>query len=333
MRRHHEAVLPLLTTAAAYDEVVEAVRAALHHHGFAVEKTQPGFWMRMPTAAMLTLAGRAMRGYVPENLAYLAAADLAVAIYPNSILLRGPLSTIAKAQGVIAETLSQTSSYQTAEPAAQDLERQIKRVWKVLDENPAEHTNSTWLIGRVDEITEEFLKLEVSYDEWQTLYRQLLQLSRALHGEPQLLGEKGDSEMQNPTTQNRVVPNGSLQEVPTASLMAEIASKVTLLVNKEVELARTELKRDLRAELAAATRIGVGAVAGLATLNLLLLAAVFALAPYLGEMMAALALAALTLLVAVAAGALGWAKVVTSPLVRTRRTLRKDLQWTKEKMA
>jgi hypothetical protein len=125
----------------------------------------------------------------------------------------------------------------------------------------------------------------------------------------------------------------SLHEMPTTKLMAEIGSKVALLVNKEVELARTEIKNDLNAELASIKRIGVGVVAALITINMLMVAAVFGLAPYLGGAMAALALAAVALVIALVAGGLGWSKFVTNPLVRTRRTLREDLQWTKEKMA
>lgn len=333
-RRHQEAVLPLLTHATTYDDVVQHIQATLNDHDFALVRTEPGFWMRAPTAAMRKLAGRALRGYVPDKVVYFQGKNLAVAIYPNSILLRGPLSAIARAQGLTAEALSATDSFQTTEASAQDLEEQIKRVWKVLDENPVEHINSSWLASRIEDMKRELLKLEVGYDDWQTLYRQLLQLGRALHGEPQLLSERGETEMEHPTVTKDAERLEALHDVPTPTLMSEIGSKVALLVSKEVELARAEIKSDLSAELASIIRLGIGVVAAVITINLLLMAAVFALAPYVGsEMMAALGLAAVMLAIALIAGALGWSKFVTNPLLRTRRTLREDLQWTKEKMA
>jgi O-antigen/teichoic acid export membrane protein len=76
----------------------------------------------------------------------------------------------------------------------------------------------------------------------------------------------------------------------------------------------------------------VAAVAALLMLNLLLVAAVFALLPYVAGWLAALAMAGVMLLVALVAGAIGWRHHVTRPLDRTRRTLTEDLRWAKEEL-
>lgn|SRR5512139_352241 len=125
----------------------------------------------------------------------------------------------------------------------------------------------------------------------------------------------------------------TVQQLSTTELIREIASKATLLVKKEVELARNEFKNDLNAELAVLKGLAVAAVAGLVTLNLLLVAAVFALAQVLPGWLAALCVAAVTLLIAIVAGLVAWGKHVGSPLGRTRKTLKEDVQWAKEELA
>jgi hypothetical protein len=47
------------------------------------------------------------------------------------------------------------AALQTFDPRAQDLERQIRRVWSVYAEQPAAHERSTALSGRLQEIAAE----------------------------------------------------------------------------------------------------------------------------------------------------------------------------------
>lgn len=119
----------------------------------------------------------------------------------------------------------------------------------------------------------------------------------------------------------------------TTQLLKEITSKAALLARKEIELARAELKSDFESELAMAKTLGVAAVFAITAFNLLLVAAVFALAQTMEGWLAALVVAGITLLVAAATGAYGWSRRVTRPLERTRRSLEEDLKWAKERLA
>ena len=91
------------------------------------------------------------------------------------------------AHGLIAETVPSTAGLQTIDTGAQRVEGEIRAVWKMLDAEPAAHTGSRILLSRVQGMARELGKLDVDFDDWQLLYRQLLQLERALRGEPQLL--------------------------------------------------------------------------------------------------------------------------------------------------
>ena len=122
-------------------------------------------------------------------------------------------------------------------------------------------------------------------------------------------------------------------ELGTAELLRQITAKSALLVRKEIELARAEIKSDFESELTMWKALGVAGVLAVTTLNLLLVGAVFGLTRYLEGWQAALLVAAATLLVAVAVGVFGWKRRVRRPLERTRRTLVEDAKWAKERLA
>src|SRR4029077_16839753 len=117
-------------------------------------------------------------------------------------------------------------------------------------------------------------------------------------------------------------PNLPPEELSTTQLVGQIASKATLLLRAEVELARVELKPDVAAEIAAAKRLGIAAIVAISAVNLFLVAIVFALTPYVAGWVAAGAIGGLLLLTAALVGALAWQGRVAQPLERTRKTLK-----------
>jgi putative superfamily III holin-X len=119
----------------------------------------------------------------------------------------------------------------------------------------------------------------------------------------------------------------------TRALLADITGKVSLLVKKEVELATTEVKADLQKELSMVKAIAAAVVAGLLGLNMLLVAAVFALATKMPGWIAAVIVGGVVLLVAAVLGSIGWGRRITNPLAMTRKTLKEDVQWAKERVA
>ena len=122
-------------------------------------------------------------------------------------------------------------------------------------------------------------------------------------------------------------------DLSTRDLVTDITRKVSLLVKKEVELVRAEVKADFQAELSMVTTMAAGVVAALLGLNGLLVAVILALAMKMPGWAAALVVAGVMLLVAVVLGFIGWSRRVTTPLAMTRKTLREDVQWAKERVA
>jgi len=127
--------------------------------------------------------------------------------------------------------------------------------------------------------------------------------------------------------------NGNARALSTRELIVEITEKVALLARKEVDLAKTEIKADLEAELSTAKGLGVAALGVVLGLNMLLVALVLALATYIPAWLAALLLGGALLLIGGIVGYVSWTRRVTKPLAVTRKTLKEDVQWAKERLA
>jgi Putative Actinobacterial Holin-X, holin superfamily III len=337
LRRRVDVQVAFVTDAASYEVVAARVAKTLTLHDFTVHAGKPGWWMTLPSYILLTLGGPAFRAYIPRRLAYFSGPELEVVLYPNALLLRGRQQDTAWAQGVVVEALTNAPALQTFHPDAQDLERQIRRVWSVYREQPSAHANSAALLHRLTEIGRDIRRLPVPYDEWQVVYRQALQLSRALRGDRQLLEIASSTPSADEAIQEKPMPmlrnEAATRNLSSRALLAEIADRATLLAKKELELAKAELRADLKSELAMAKALAAAAVAGLTGLNLLLVSVVLAPGTVMPGWLAAVALGGLLLAFGALMAYWGWRKHVATPLLLTRQTLKQQMQWLKGRIA
>jgi hypothetical protein len=339
LKRRKDEHVPLVTSADGYQDVAGRIDALLRRQQIGAHRSPPPWWLSGPSQVLLKLGGRAFRGFIPRDLAYWSGPTLEIALYPSDLLLRGAPALTAFTHGVVTEDLARSASMQTFAPAAQELERQLRRVWQIHDENPAAHLRSPALLRRLDELTGQLATIDVPYEEWSILYRQLGQLGRAIDGQPQLLAKGNpmrDEKPKQPEPLRAQVPDqtraADVSEMSSPQLVREATKEAVTLVRSEIELARAEFKEDLRSEIAAAKGLSVAAVAALCTLSLLLVAAAFGLARVLPDWAAALVVAGVMAVVAAIAGAIGW-KRVQVPLRRTRQSLQEGVRWMKERTA
>ena len=343
VRRFESADVPLVTTAATYDEVAERIWRVLARHGFGLGPAEPGWWVTAPIRILTWFGGEAFRAYLPNHLAHFVASDLELSLYPSGALLRGRKDKVTWAHGLIAETVVHSEGLETGAPEAQALERDLRRLWKIYDENPTAHAGSPSLLARLDEIAHSLGDLSVSFDDWQVLYRQILQVERATRGERQLLDDEAPAAMAGGAREGEGVmavrasgsgrSAGALERVGTGALVKEIVSQVELLARKEVELAKTELRADVRREARVAGGLGLAAVTALITVVLLLVTAVLALSLVLPGWAAGLIVSGLTLAVTAVVGLVSWSRRLRTPMARTRQTLKDDLTWARERLA
>jgi uncharacterized membrane protein YqjE len=126
-----------------------------------------------------------------------------------------------------------------------------------------------------------------------------------------------------------------LRQRPTKDLVTDAARTVSALAREEIELAKAELRQDIRAEVKMASGLGVAGVCALGALQLGLTAIVLALMEggVMSGWAAALVVAAVVLAVGTVAGLWGWAKRVRKPLARTRASIEENIRWAKERTA
>jgi uncharacterized membrane protein YqjE len=189
-------------------------------------------------------------------------------------------------------------------------------------------------------VARDILKLEVDYQQWQVVYRKAVQLGRALRGDAQLLEASAGHEPEHSSedhmrdNQREIhLRSRPLAAVPTRELMERAVRQVGELSKKQLELARTEVRADVQGEIAMVKGLGIAAVCSIIAVTLLLVAAAFALAETFPPWATAATAAGALLLVAAICGIRGWSKRIKTPLAKTRKTLKEDVRWIKNRMA
>jgi len=306
----------------------------LRRHGVEMISVEPPWWAALPSQILQRLGQGAFTGYVADQSAYFRSGALEAVLYPNALLLRGPSGITTRAHALAVEALTgYPDMFQTVSSQAQEIERQIQRVWSAYRLNPRAHENAMPLLSRFDEIATEIGQRPLSFDDWQVVYRQMLQFGRALGGRRQILEVTLPKENVMASAMPRVPIDPQTQSLSTRQLLTQLVETISLLVTKEVELARAEIKADLKAELSMVTLLGAAGVVAVFSVSMLLVAAVFALTAWMPGWLAALAVAVVLLVIGGVLALVGWRQRVSVPLAVTRKTMKEDVQWAKERLA
>src|SRR5207237_86288 len=141
------------------------------------------------------------------------------------------------------------------------------------------------LLGRVREIAADLTEKDLPWDDWQILDRLLLQLDRALRGEKPLFAQAvpHSEEKVMPETKQKLALPVSVEAMSSRELISHVMENATLLAKKEIELAKAELKQDLKSEVAMAKGLGIGALCAIWTVSLMLVAGALALGNVITE--------------------------------------------------
>ena len=140
------------------------------------------------------------------------------------------------------------------------------------------------------------------------------------------MARRGEAEVLGPRDQRTA-------RLSTFALVREIASQTRLLAQKQVALARAELKADARTEAKVAGGLGLAAVGAIITVTLLLVTVAFALALVMPAWGAGLIVSGvMAALVAVLAG-LSWRRRVRQPLQHSRDKMRQNVRLARERFA
>lgn len=175
LRRWTTEHVPVIVEPRDYGAVVDAVRAALADNGLPTERQRANWMLRAPTKVLTLFARDAVAGLVADRITALRSKVIEVILHPSDLVISGREATAARARAVIAEHVVFTPAYLTWNKEANELEDRMRVIWTArgVRADGELRTELKAVEARMHE-------LEIPYEEWEVLFRELLLLDRAL---------------------------------------------------------------------------------------------------------------------------------------------------------
>ena len=191
-RRWDDAHVPVIVKPGAYEEVLARLRQILRAAGLDLQLKPAPTIMSAPAQVLNRVAGRALGELVPDELQVLTSPELDVLVYPSDLAISGTKQKVALARATIAAGLTRVPAYLTTTAEAQAVEDRIQEL------AAADGADLQAWLEQLQGLDEQLVSLTVPFDEWETLYRQRLQVERDVLGQV-LDGAERTRELSCPT--------------------------------------------------------------------------------------------------------------------------------------
>ena len=162
LRRWEAAHVPIAVKPDGYDTVVRDLAAALDRAGIEVTRRRAHWVYELPGKVLAVLGGAAVRALVPAELAELVGDGFQMTLHPTDLALLGRKKKLSHARGAIVRELTFTEAYQTWSKEAQAIEDRLMKAARGEDD--------------LEAIGAELNERDFDFEEWEILYRLLLQV-------------------------------------------------------------------------------------------------------------------------------------------------------------
>lgn len=162
VRRHETAHVPIAIKPGGYETVVSDLSQALGRAGIRVRRQSAPWALALPGRVLALVGGAGVRALVPEQLVQLRGRGFVMTIYPMDLGLTGKAKALARARAALVRELSFTEAYQTWTKESQ----QIEDALMLADKGEVS----------VERIARQIATIDLSFEEWEVLYRILLQV-------------------------------------------------------------------------------------------------------------------------------------------------------------
>ena len=170
-KKWEDAHVPVVVKPGGYDPVLDQLEDVLGKAGLDVERAPAPKILSAPPKLLDKVAGRSLGGLVPDRLMLLRSPAVEVLVYPSDVGIQGTKDNVARARAAIADRLTHAPAYLTLTEEAERVEDQLAAVSS--SEAPLEERQAA-----LKKIDEALASLTVPFDEWETLYRERLQVER-----------------------------------------------------------------------------------------------------------------------------------------------------------
>ncbi len=176
-----DAHVPIVVQAGAYEQVADDLDRAVTAAGLEVTPITASAAMSKPAKWLAAVAGPGSRSLVPDRLIQLDGQDLDILIYPMDLLISGKPDLVNRARAAMASRLTTSSAHLTVSAEAQAVEDRLTALARPPvddpDRRPRYGEAAETELRSIDEV---LATIPVSYEEWEVLYRQRLQVERDL---------------------------------------------------------------------------------------------------------------------------------------------------------
>jgi hypothetical protein len=162
LRRWESVHVPIAVKPGAYETVVADLAAALERAGIPVTRRRAPWAYELPGKVLALIGGESVRSLIPRELWQLVGDGFEMTLHPMDLSLLGRSMTLSRARAAIVRELTFTDAFQTWSKEAQSLEDRLAKAARGEDD--------------LDEIGAELKRAELAFEEWEILYRLLLQV-------------------------------------------------------------------------------------------------------------------------------------------------------------
>ena len=336
-----------------YKDVLRELAEACARAGMLPEIAPPATRMMLATNVLRFFARSSVSPIVADELMDVKAPGLIMTLYPADLLIRGDAKKVARVRSMMARTDIDADAWVVASPEAQELQDELGRLIEVLRNHEAMHAKAGRIVAsRLVAIWHEMTKTDLPYEEWimlETIARRVERRLMAHAGADEMPLDAVEDALAEVAAKANEIPGTmmekkamtmtnvepapellALEEASTADLVREALDEAKELVKIEVELAKSEIEKEIQQAKRAAIGFGIAGGAAMVSLSVFAVAIVLALG---ATPLAAVLVGGMLMVVAGVAGFVAYTTLPLKPLERTRHRLKNDMNQLKEHIA
>jgi hypothetical protein len=181
-KRWQDAHVPIVVKPGGYDRLLDDLRQVLDGNGLDVQPRAAPAILSVPPRLLDAVAGRTLGGLVPDRLMLLAGPELEVLLYPSDVAISGTKQATARARAAIAARLTRAPAYMTTSAEAQRIEDEIAGIATAIAGHEPGSMDAH--LEHLRDLDTRIARLSIPFDEWETVYRERLQVERDLLATP-----------------------------------------------------------------------------------------------------------------------------------------------------
>jgi hypothetical protein len=175
-RRWQDAHVPIVLKPGGYDRLIDELAEGLAAWDLPVTVAPAPRALAIPAHILAAVGGPGVRELVPRRLLALRRPGLRILVYPSDIAISGAKNSVLRGRAAIAIRLPRAPAYLTVSKESQQVEDRLLAAAAGVDRG----VDPTAIGAELAAVDRRLHELAVPFEEWETLYRQRVQIERDL---------------------------------------------------------------------------------------------------------------------------------------------------------